>query len=87
MEGIDRPQMLSQKEYNELGKTVSLNIRVCIPIFGSGKFVVSDSVVFVARGITEFEAKGIYVADLIKKRRYWPKVLPGDLIDTHFEDK
>ena len=25
--------------------------------------------------------------DLIKKRRCCPKIVPGDLIDTHFEDK
>ena len=30
---------------------------------------------------------GVYVEALIKKWRYWPKGVPGDLIDTHFEDK
>ena len=29
----------------------------------------------------------MYAVALIKKRRYWPKGVPGDLIDTHFEDK
>ena len=42
---------------------------------------------FFAKGITELEAKGVYVVAMIKKRRYWPKGVPGDLIDTHFEDK
>ena len=27
------------------------------------------------------------MADPNKKRCYWPKLFPGDLIDTHFEDK
>ena len=67
-----------------LGKTLSLVIRMCIPIFGSGKFVVSDSGVLVDEGIKELEVKGVYVVALIKKQRYWPNVVPGDLIDTHF---
>ena len=45
------------------------------------------SVFFVSKGITDLKTKGVYVLDLIKKGRYWPKGVPGDLIDTHFEDK
>ena len=62
-------------------------LRMCGPIFGSGKTVVLYSGFCVAKGITELKAKGVYVAYLIKKRRYWPKRDPGDFIDTHFEDK
>ena len=39
------------------------------------------------KGITNLEAKGVYVGSLIKKRCYWLKEVPGDLIDTHFKDK
>ena len=70
-----------------LGKIVGLILRMCRPIFGSGKDVILDSGFFFTKGITELESKGVYAAALIKKRRYWPKVVPGDLIDTHFEDK
>ena len=62
-------------------------LRMCRPIFGSGKAVLLDSGFCVAKGITELEAKGAYAEYLIKKRCYWPKGVPGDLIDTHFEDK
>ena len=62
-------------------------LMVCRPIFGSGKAVVSDSVFFVSKGITEIGVKGAYVADLIKKKRYCLKGVTGDLIDTHFEYK
>ena len=48
--------------------------------------MVLGSVFCVAKGITELEAKGVYVAALIKKRHYCPKGVPGDLIDTRFED-
>ena len=30
---------------------------------------------------------GVYAGALIKKRRYWPKHVPGDLIDEYFKDK
>ena len=42
---------------------------------------------FVAKVITWTKSKGVYVGDMIKKRRYWPKVVSGNLMDTHFEDK
>ena len=86
VEGKALPGPLGQKEYYELRETVSLILRMCRPIFGSGEAVVLDSGFCVAKGITEIEAKGIYMEDLIKKRRYWPKGLPGDLIDAYFED-
>ena len=87
VEGKDRPQQIGQREYNELGKTVSLMLRMCRPIFGSGKDVVLDSGFCVAKVIAELEAKGVYAAALIKKRHYGPKGVLGGLVDTHFEDK
>ena len=73
VEGRDFPGSLCQKEYNKLGETVSLTLRICRPIFGSGKAVVLNSGFFVAKGITEIEARGVYAAALIKKRSYRPK--------------
>ena len=81
------PQHVGQKWYNELGKTVSLMLIMCRYIFGSGEVVVLDSLFCVAKGITELEAKGVHVASLVNNRRYWPKWVPGDLIDNHFEYK
>ena len=60
---------------------------MCRPIFGSYEAVVFESRFCVTKVITDIESKGVYVADLIKKRRYCPKGVPGDLIDTNFEDK
>ena len=57
------------------------------PIFGSGNAVVLDSEFFVSEVITGIKAEGVYVTDLIKKRRYWPKGLPGDHIYNHLENK
>ena len=52
MGGKYRPQHLGQKEYNDLGKTVSLMLSMCRPIFESCKAVVLGSGVFVSVGIT-----------------------------------
>ena len=41
----------------------------------------------VAKVITELKAKDVYWAALIKKWRYYLKGFPGELIDTHFEDR
>ena len=35
----------------------------------------------------ELERKGVYGASLIKKKKYWPKGVPGAAIDAHFEYK
>ena len=48
-------------------------LRMCRPIFGSGKAIILDSGFCVAKGITELKAKGVYAAALIKKRHYCPK--------------
>ena len=56
-------------------------LRMCRSVFGSWKAVVLKIEFCVAKGITEIKYKGVYAAAQIKKRCYWPKVVPGDLID------
>ena len=46
-----RPKQLVQKEHNESRKTVSLMLRMCRPIFGSGKAVDLDIEFCVSKGI------------------------------------
>ena len=69
VEGKYCPQQIGQKGYNELGRMVSLMLRMCRPIFGSGKAVVLGSVFCVAKVITDIKYKGFYVAALIKNPR------------------
>ena len=80
MEGKYLPQRLVQKEYNQLGKIVSLMVRMCRPTFVSGKDVVLDIGFYVTKGITELKSKGVYSEALIKKWGCWLKVIHGDLI-------
>ena len=46
-----------------------------------------DSGFCVSRDIFELERKSDYGASLIKKKKYWPKVVPGASIDAHFESR
>ena len=46
-----------------------------------------ESVFCVSKGITALLDFGVYAAALIKKRKYWPKGVPGDAIDQYFADK
>ena len=60
---------------------------MCYPLFYIGKYVVINSGFFIANGIVALEVKLVYEVALIKKCRYWPKIVPRDLIDHHFADK
>ena len=87
VEGEYFPSQRGAKQHHELGNTVGLMLRMCKPIFGSGKSVIFGSVFFVAKGVVEFETRGVYEGAFIKKRRYWPNNVPGNDIDKKFEGK
>ena len=46
-----------------------------------------DSDFCVSRDIVELGRKGVYGSSLIKNKNYWPKSVPGAVIDAHFEYK
>ena len=87
MEGKNRPSELGKNKWEELGKTVGLMIRMCEPIVSTGKCVVLGSGFCVSKGITALLEFGVYAAALINKQKYWPKGVPGDVIDEYFSDK
>ena len=70
-----------------MGKTVGTLLRLMKSQFGTGKTVVLDSGFCVLQGLVELKKNGIYAHALIKKRRYWPKHVPGDAIVEHFNNK
>ena len=45
-------------------------LSMCETIFGTGKYVVLDIGLCVAKGINNIESKGVYAGALNKKRRY-----------------
>ena len=88
VEGDDHPREMGKPEYQELGgATVGLMLRMTRSIWHTGMCVVMDSGFCVLKGILEIAKKGVYGAALIKKRRYWPRGVPGDQIIRDFNDK
>ena len=62
-------------------------LRMCKPIFSTGKCFLLDSGFFVSKGVTTLLEFGVYASALIKKRKLWPKGVTGDAIDQYFADK
>ena len=48
--------------------------------------MILDSGFCVLKGIIELRKKGVFAAALIKKRRYWPKYVPCQMIVEKFKD-
>ena len=87
VEGKDRPRQLPRPQYDDLGSTVGLLLRLLTPIFHLGFIVILDSAFCVLKGIIELRKNGVFASALIKKRRYWPKYIHGEEIKDHFKDK
>ena len=87
VQGKDRPQQLNKPEYHEKGKTASLLLRLCKPLFATGKLVVLDSGFCVLDALLTLKQYGVFASAVIKKRRYWPKNIPAEVIKKYFEDK
>ena len=86
VEGKDHPSQL-QTEFDNLGgKTVGLLLRMLKSYFATGKYVVLDSGFCVLKGIVELRKRGLFSCALIKKRRYWPTLVPGDAIQQYFAE-
>lgn len=86
VEGKDKPSHLPQ-EHSQLGSTIGLMLRCTKPLHGTGKVVVLDSGFCVLKGVIELKKRGVFAAALIKKRRYWPKYVPGEEIKAHFMNR
>ena len=68
-------------------KNINLLLRLCSTIKSAGKVLVLDSGFCVLEALVALKKIGVYAGALIKKSCYWPKYVPGALIDTHFDDK
>ena len=55
--------------------------------FQTGKVFVLDSGFCVLDALIQLKQCGVFAHALIKKRRYWPKYVPGDSIIQDFADK
>ena len=85
VEGKDRPSQLPSTPPNK--KTTQLLLNLCKSLYGSGKVVVLDSGFCVLEALIALKKVGVFSHAVIKKRRYWPKYVPGDEINAHMEEK
>ncbi|KAL3782157.1 hypothetical protein HJC23_004520 [Cyclotella cryptica] len=42
---------------------------------------------FADKALLELQKVGVFAGALIKKRRFWPALVPGNVIDRHFDEK
>ena len=49
--------------------------------------MILDSGFCVLQALIELRKSGVFTGALIKKQQFWPKYVPGDMIDDHFKDK
>jgi hypothetical protein len=88
VEGKDRPLDLGTPEFEGvIGKTGGLLLRMLKSCFNSGRYVVLDSGFCLLKAIVALHEKGMYAGTLIKKRHFWPSLVPGDAIDARFMGK
>ena len=85
LEGKDHPSQIPADPKTK--KTSGLLLRLFWSLYSSGKVVVLDSGFCVLQALINLRKVGVFAGALIKKRRYWPKYVPGDAIDQYFEDK
>ena len=52
--------------------------------FDAGRCVILDSGLCVLKGLIQLRNKGIFPCTVIKKRRYWPSMVPGKYMEDHF---
>lgn len=86
VEGANRPTALPYK-YSELGKTVSLVLRMTESLQSTGTVVIMDSAFCVLQGLAELGKRGVFAATVVKKKKYWPRGVPGDEILAYMEHK
>ena len=84
VEGKDAPAEL---RVSSKAKTSALLLRLCKSIYGTGKIVVLDSGFCVLEALIQLRKQWGFAGALIKKRKYWPKHVPGEAIDDAMTGK
>jgi hypothetical protein len=86
VEGKDHPSQLSEL-FSEAGKTGGLLLQMLQCYFATGCYVVLDSGFCVLKAIVALKKHGVSAGALIKKRRYWPILVPGNAMQSMFDDE
>lgn len=73
--------------FRNFSATTKLLLFLCETIFYTGRVIVLDSGFCVLKSLIVLKQYGVFAAALIKKRRYWPFLVPGDKIEERMKDK
>ena len=52
--------------------------------FATGRYVILDYGFCVLKGLIQLRKKNMFVCAVIKKRRYWPSMVPGKDMEDNF---
>jgi len=85
VEGKDHPPQVIPR-YSEMGKMAGLMMQMLSSYFLTGRYVVLDSGFCVLKALVELKKVGMFVCAVIKKRRYWPAMVPGDAMTEAFDE-
>ena len=85
VEGKEHPRQYGPLDFEDLGgKTVGLLLHMMKSYISTGRYAILDSGFCVLKGLIQFRNRGVFAYSAIKKRRYWPSVVPCKDIEDHF---
>ena len=87
VEGKDKPQNKPPSEFERYGPTTHLLLECCRTIFHTGRVVILDSGFCVLKAIVKLREYGVFASAVIKKRRYWPSLVKGDVIEKYMNEE
>ena len=88
VEGKDEPKEKPKSRYSSsYSKTTSLLLELCKTIMFTGRVVILDSGFCVLKALLALRMYGVYASAVIKKRRYWPAFVKGDIIEKKMNEK
>ena len=85
VEGKDHPPQIKER-FSELGKTTGLLMRMLECYCATSRYVILDSGFCVLKALVELKKVGMFACAVIKKRRYWPAMVPGDAMTDAFDE-
>ena len=84
VEGKAHPCQYGPLDFDKLdGNTVILLLLMMNNYFSTGRYVILDYGFYVLKGLIQFKKKGVFSYAVIKKRRYWPSMVPGKDMEDH----
>ncbi|KAJ8652095.1 hypothetical protein O0I10_012282 [Lichtheimia ornata] len=70
------------KKFSNLGLVPGCMLRLTEPWFATGRTIVADSWFGSPASVAALRKKGLYSILALKKRKYWPRNVPSDIIDN-----